>query len=327
MRKYGSGPAGAQSVDIAYLSIRLPERIVENISNDNRLSAVHGGPTRSRLRSDGKAVDGLGVGLGKAWGGAVPHVLPVLMEEQDGAKQAGKLRFHNPHQLLQYFLHRGITRDHLQNTALSFTQRLCPLALGDIDHRTNKFNEISGRTEDWVAYRLDLPDLAAGMNDSVIKLESCLFSACVFELIHCPGLIIGVNVLKKCFDSRQLVPRIKTQQAVAFLGPVPELSRSRSSSPTACVAEPLRFREIVLAQAQRPFRPLALGDVRHRSRELDASRFINQGASHSMDIFDRTIRHQQAIFMVKIFPIVRRALEGLLHEGRVFRVNPLQDQF
>src|SRR6202795_1517091 len=48
---------------------------------------------------------------------------------------------------------------------------------------------------------------------------------------------------------------------------------------------------------------------------------------HNMDIFDRTIRHYQAIFMFKILPILRRALDCLFHEGGVFRMNPLEDNF
>jgi hypothetical protein len=46
-----------------------------------------------------------------------------------------------------------------------------------------------------------------------------------------------------------------------------------------------------------------------------------------MDMLDGTIRHQQAIFMVKILPILRRAFDCLLHERRVFWMNPLEDQF
>src|ERR1700731_486567 len=49
--------------------------------------------------------------------------------------------------------------------------------------------------------------------------------------------------------------------------------------------------------------------------------------SHNMDIFDGTIRHHQAIFMLKILPILRRALDGLLHERRIFRMNPLENKF
>src|SRR5258708_18705675 len=87
MRKYGSGPARAQPIGLGHASIRLPERILENVGDDNRLSAVDGRAARSRLRSDAKAVDGLGVGLGKTGCGAVPHMLPVLVKEQYRAKQ------------------------------------------------------------------------------------------------------------------------------------------------------------------------------------------------------------------------------------------------
>src|SRR5260370_39703650 len=128
MRKDGSGPGSAQPIGLGHASIRLPERILENVGDDNRLSAVDGRAARSRLRSDAKAVDGLGVGLGKTGGGAVPHMLPVLVKEQDRAKQPGKLGFHNPHQVLQYLLQRSISRHPPQDTAPSVTPRRSPLS-------------------------------------------------------------------------------------------------------------------------------------------------------------------------------------------------------
>src|ERR1700681_4623847 len=140
MREYRSGPAGAQSIGLGHVSVRLPERILENVGDDNRFSAVHGGAARSRFRSDAKAVDGFAVGLGKAGGGAMPHMLSVLVEEQYRAKQAGKFGFHNPYQVLQCFLQRSIAGYHLQNTALSVTQRLCPLALGGVHHGANELD-------------------------------------------------------------------------------------------------------------------------------------------------------------------------------------------
>ncbi len=69
----------------------------------------------------------------------MPRVLPFLVEEQDRAKQASKLGFHNAHQVLQYLLQRSIARYHFQNAALSITQRLCLLALGDIRYRPHEF--------------------------------------------------------------------------------------------------------------------------------------------------------------------------------------------
>ena len=82
MRKYGSRPAAAQPTDLGHFSIRLPERILQNVSDHNRFFAVHGRAARSRFRSDSKAVDGLDVVVGKAGAGAVPHVLPVLIQEE-----------------------------------------------------------------------------------------------------------------------------------------------------------------------------------------------------------------------------------------------------
>src|ERR1700716_386026 len=150
----------------------------------------------------------------------MPHMLAVVVEEQDRAKQAGKLGFHNPYQLLQYFLQRSIARDHLQNAALSVTQRLCPLALGDVDHGTDEFDDIPRWTEKGMAHRVDVPDLAAGMHDSVIERELRFSTACSFELFHGLGLIIRVNALKECFEARQFLVRVKAQHAVALLGPI-----------------------------------------------------------------------------------------------------------
>ena len=96
-------------------------------------------PHEPALGSDQKAVDGLGVGLRKTGSGAVPQVLPVLIKEQDRAKQPGKLRFHHQHQLRQCFLQRSIAGDHFQNAALSVAQRLCSLALGDVHHCSDEF--------------------------------------------------------------------------------------------------------------------------------------------------------------------------------------------
>src|SRR5580704_11619948 len=43
MRKYGSGPAGAEPIGRGHASVLLPERIQENVSDDNGFSPVHGG--------------------------------------------------------------------------------------------------------------------------------------------------------------------------------------------------------------------------------------------------------------------------------------------
>src|SRR5260370_10714684 len=52
-----------------------------------------------------------------------------------------------------------------------------------------------------------------------------------------------------------------------------------------------------------------------------------EGMRHGMDIFDRPIRHQQSMLRGKILPILRRALDGLFHEGHVLRMNPPERKF
>jgi hypothetical protein len=81
--------------------------------------------------------------------------------------------------------------------AQSLALFLGPLALGDVHYRTDEFNEIAGWTENGMAYGVDVPDPATGMNDSVIELELPLFTACAFELFQGTGLIIGVYALKE----------------------------------------------------------------------------------------------------------------------------------
>jgi hypothetical protein len=46
-----------------------------------------------------------------------------------------------------------------------------------------------------------------------------------------------------------------------------------------------------------------------------------------MDMFDGAIQHQQAIFMFKTRPSLRRSLDCLFYDGGVFRMNPLENEF
>src|SRR5713101_3816468 len=44
-----------------------------------------------------------------------------------------------------------------------------------------------------------------------------------------------------------------------------------------------------------------------------------------MDVPDGTIRHQQSMLEVEVPPLFRCAFDGLPHQGRVFRMDPLED--
>src|SRR5215510_15978190 len=72
-----------------------------------------------------------------------------------------------------------------------------------------------------------------------------------------------MNSLDEFFHSRQTIPPIKAQNAVAFVRPVPDFL-VWTPCPTACLAESLRLRKISLALTQLLLRPLALDPLRDR---------------------------------------------------------------
>src|SRR5260370_24937559 len=94
---------------------------------------------------------------------------------------------------------------------LRLAQRsLGALALGDVDHGAHELNEIAGWAENGMAHPVDISNLAAGMNDSVIQLVPRLLAQCC--LGHFPelGLIIRMDALKKRFELRLSTVRVKT---------------------------------------------------------------------------------------------------------------------
>src|SRR5713101_7607613 len=174
---------------------------------------------------------------------------------------------------------------------------------------------------------VDVFDRAAWKKDSDFHFVIRLFSDCSIDCSFPFGSLLRMNAPQPLFPSRHALFWIEAIYAVPFLGQMQGVSSRYPPGPTPSVREPLRFRQITLAPSQRFFRLLSCGDVHHRSNKLDAARHIVQSMSHNMDIFDRTIRHHQAIFMIKIPPILRGALDGLFHKGRVFRMNPLENKF
>src|ERR1700730_15008381 len=113
MRKYRGRPTGSEPMGLGPASVRLPHRIPDNVGDNNRFSAVHGGPAGPGLRSDAKAGDGVGGRVGMAVGVPVLRVLSVRLEEKGRAKKVGKLAFPNSHQVLQYLFQTSLARYHL----------------------------------------------------------------------------------------------------------------------------------------------------------------------------------------------------------------------
>src|SRR5438552_2338240 len=105
-------------------------------------------------------------------------------------------------------------------------------------------------------------------------------------------LIVGVNALDEFFGSGQTIPRIKTQKAVAFLRPIPDV-RVGTPGPTACVAESLRLCQISLALTQRLFLlPQLLfglfwcGYIHHSTNKFNVAQLVFDCLSHHMDILN-----------------------------------------
>ena len=96
------------------------------------------------------------------------------------------------------------------------------------------------------------------------------------------------------------------------LGPVGRLRRLRPLPPGDALFED-RSRLVLL------------GDVHRRPDVLEVARFISDGLCQDPDIFDGTIRHQEAMFEIHVRPVAEGAIEGLLHEGAVVRMNSLED--
>src|ERR1700731_3349114 len=126
-------------------------------------------------------------------------MLPVLVEEQDRAKQAGKLGFHNTHQALQYFLQRRITRYHLQDTALCITQCLCTPAFGHVNHDTHEFGDIAGRVEDRMTCSVHIFRRTVWKNDPEIRIKIFPRAACTLERLQYPDSVFWMNALYKFF--------------------------------------------------------------------------------------------------------------------------------
>src|ERR1035438_1983479 len=246
MRKYGSGPAGPESIGFGHTSVRRPERILENVGDHNRFSTVHGRAACSCLRANGKAVYDLGVGLRKAGSGAVSRALPVLVEKQDRAKQAGKLGFHNTHQIFQYFLQWTIARYHLQNMALPVTQRLSLLAFGHVHQGTDDLSDFSRLIHHRVRDGVKMLYPSVRKNNSEIKLRILLHCGLHFRFLQDCCSIVRVDPVE---DVRPCGPhffRVTTKDAKGLLRP--EASAGMQiPSPTSTLGQPLRLSEITLA--------------------------------------------------------------------------------
>ena len=62
----------------------------------------------------------------------MPHVLPVLVQDQDGTTQSIGLRFHEKNKARENLGKRGVGCDHFQNAALIEKEKLFLFDFGNV---------------------------------------------------------------------------------------------------------------------------------------------------------------------------------------------------
>ncbi len=108
--------------------------------------------------------------------------------------------FHNPYQLLQYFLQRSIAGYHLQDAAFSVTQRLCPVAFGYVHHDTHEFAGVAARFDNRVTYPVHVSRRPFRNYDSEMGLDVSSCADCSLEIVDGPVSIFRMNALIKFIE-------------------------------------------------------------------------------------------------------------------------------
>src|SRR5258708_20638638 len=177
-----------------------------------------------------------------------------------------------------------------------------------------------------MADRVEVLDRSLRKNNAVVPLKLGFLEFGSFKKVHNALPVLRMELTKEEFRVRCVIIRLDVVYPIDFRRDY-DCPRCNIMSPAASVAQFLRLKQRFFTAAQFFLRALALGGVHYRSNKLELTRLISFSMSHNVGMFDRTIRHYQAIFMLKILPILRRALHGLSHQGRVVRMNPLEDKF
>src|SRR6266404_6110098 len=178
----------------------------------------------------------------------------------------------------------------LRKISLALTQLLLrALAVGDVDHGTHEFDEITCRAENRMSRGVNVPDGAIWMHEAEVRFKLDLLTDHPLHQFFQLGLVIRMNPLEQFSESWQTIPWIETLNAVAFLRPILD-TEFRTPCPASRLAEFLRLGKISLALTQLLLRALVLGDVHHRPDKQ--SRFLFEGVCNHVDNFHRTIWHQ-----------------------------------
>src|SRR5689334_12125380 len=83
---------------------------------------------------------------------------------------------------------------------------LRPLAVGDVDHGSHEFDEITGRAENRMSSGVNVPDGAILMHEAVVRFKLDLLTDHPLHQFFQLGLVIRMNPLEQFFESGQTIP-------------------------------------------------------------------------------------------------------------------------
>src|SRR6267143_4206700 len=137
-----------------------------------------------------------------------------------------------------------------------------------------------------------------------------------------------MNALQLFFPSRQTIFWIKAIYAVPFLGQMQGVSSRYPPSPTPRTHEPLRFRQITLAPAQRFFRLLCCGDVyRGPDKFYELARLVQDRMANRVEVLDRSVRKNNAVVHLKLGFLDFGSFKKVHNALPVLRMEPTKEEF
>ena len=74
------------------------------------------------------------------------------------------------------------------------------------------------------------------------------------------------------------------------------------------------------------FRHFCRRNIRDRPDKLQFARIIFDGMGHHVEMFNGIIWKQQPMFKIQVYSVARGALDGLLHIGKIFRMDPVEHE-
>src|SRR6266446_7835154 len=170
------------------------------------------------------------------------------------------------------------------------------LAISDVDYSSCECDEIARGAEKRMTNAVNVPDGATRIHNAIIYFFVIVFMRGPLGRLPEGRLIVGMNSLDEFFGSGQTIPWIKTQNAVAFLRPMPDVGVG-TPGPTARMAEPLRFGQIGFAPAQCLLGLFPLGHIHHGSHQSHhGSGPVSDWLRNGFDVLPYAVWQNENIF-------------------------------